>query len=196
MKIGYSKIIENQMILYYQSLSEKNKRLYVWMEVSKLWYWWITYLKKLFKCSKDTISKWKRELESWEKIQKGVSISRKKWWWRKDLLKIYPELIDTFNEIIQNYTAWSAVDPNIQWTNLTNKDIIEKFDEDYDIKISIHHVRGLIIKRWLKKRKFMKWKTFKSVEWRNEQFENIAMLQKEYKEQWNPVMSIDVKKKN
>ena len=64
--------------------------------------------------------------------------------------------------------------------------------------ISISHtvVSKLLKKHGFKKRKAFKNKAIGSSENRNEQFENIAVLKKEYQDAGNPVISIDTKKKN
>ena len=191
MKIEYPNDIEQSMISYYNTLSEKWKRIYAGIEANKLWYGWLSYIKNLFKCSITTVKKW--QIEAKKVITDKIRI---KWWGRKKEINKNPSLLDNFDNVIKVYTAWSPINPNINWTNLTAKEISEKLENNYWTKVSVYIVNQIINIKWLKKRKLNKGKTLKSVDWRNEQFENIAKLQEEFKEVWNPTISVDVKKKN
>ena len=51
----YAKKIEMQMQELYRRLPEKNRRLYAGVEALKLPYSGITYIAKLFGCSRDTV---------------------------------------------------------------------------------------------------------------------------------------------
>lgn len=191
MKKPYTENIEKKMICFFEKLSEKWKRLYSRIEADKLWYWWLSYIRKLFWCSINTIKKWKLELDKVndDSIRNG-------WWWRKKEINKRPEIIEQFDVIIKDYTAWNPMNSKKKRTNLSAKDISYKILEKYWTKTSNHVIRGIIELKWLKKRKLKKWKTLKSVKWRNEQFENIARLKEEFKNSDNPVVSVDVKKKN
>jgi len=86
------------------------------------------------------------------------------------------------------------MDCHVLWTNLTLKQIQEK------LKAQLISVSCPVIKRLLKschfvKRKMRKCKTLKEVENRNEQFEHIAKLKKQFISKKLPVLSIDTKKK-
>ena len=56
-------------------------------------------------------------------------------------------------------------------------------------------VKKLLYKHHFKKRKIQRRRTMKHVANRNEQFEKIAQLKKDYAESLNPIVSIDAKKK-
>jgi hypothetical protein len=51
----YTPSIEKNMKMFYDSLSEKDKRHYVALEATKLGYGGITYLSHLFGCARSTI---------------------------------------------------------------------------------------------------------------------------------------------
>jgi hypothetical protein len=83
---------------------------------------------------------------------------------------------------------------NVLWTNLTLLEIQEK------LKVHCMSVSCNVIKKLLKacgyvKRKMNKCKTLKETENRNEQFEHIAELEREFIKNQLPVLSIDTKKK-
>jgi AAA15 family ATPase/GTPase len=154
----------------------------------------LSYIKNLFQCSITTVGRGVQELVEWNKI--GSDRIRAEWWGRKDHIDTHLDLIEKFDAIIEGHTAGSAVDPDITWTNMSPSEIATKYTEDYEVTISLYHIEKIIQRKWLKKRKLYKGKTFKSVEWRNEQFENISTLQAQYAAKGNPVFSMDVKKKS
>jgi hypothetical protein len=96
--------------------------------------------------------------------------------------------------VLREYTAGDPMKTNVLWTNLTLIRIREK------LKFHCVNVSCPVIKKLLKacryvKRKMVKCKTLKEVENRNEQFEHIAVLKKEFEENQLPILSIDTKKK-
>ncbi len=86
------------------------------------------------------------------------------------------------------------MDEEVKWTNLGLKAISKAFQEK-GYNVSEHVVKQLLKKHKYVKRKMRKTKTVKEAEYRNEQFENIHDLRKEYTERGDPVISLDVKKK-
>jgi hypothetical protein len=62
--------------------------------------------------------------------------------------------------------------------------------------VSVTVVDQLLKKHNYRRRQAFKTEAGKEVPQRNEQFQKIAKLKKEYHEQGNPVMSMDVKKKS
>ena len=86
------------------------------------------------------------------------------------------------------------MDATIKWTNLKRRQISEMFAER-GMDVSMHVVKQLLDKHGFVKRKMQKTKTMKETENRNEQFERIYELRAEYENTVNPIISIDVKKK-
>jgi len=86
------------------------------------------------------------------------------------------------------------MDCNSLWINLTLKQIQEKL-KSCSISVSCPVIKKLLKKCHLGKRKMRKCKTLKEVENRNEQFEYIAKLKKQFINRKLPVLSIDTKKK-
>jgi DNA invertase Pin-like site-specific DNA recombinase len=66
----YDKKIEEKMQLFYDNLSEKDKRHYAAVEAMKFGHGGIKYLANLFKCTRQTITKGLRELEENKEIVK------------------------------------------------------------------------------------------------------------------------------
>lgn len=52
---GYEQDVEVQMVNFYKSLSEKDRRRYAAVEAGKLGHGGVTYIAKLFGCDPDTI---------------------------------------------------------------------------------------------------------------------------------------------
>jgi hypothetical protein len=52
---GYEKRVEVQMVNFYRSLSEKDRRRYAAVEAGKLGHGGVVYIAKLFGCDPDTI---------------------------------------------------------------------------------------------------------------------------------------------
>jgi hypothetical protein len=86
------------------------------------------------------------------------------------------------------------MDEVIKWTNLTQKKISEAFFKR-GMEISEHVVKQLLDKHGYVKRKMQKTVRMRDTKDRNEQFERIQQLKEEYEESKNPIISIDVKKK-
>jgi len=84
----------------------------------------------------------------------------------------------------------------IKWTNLSQEEIAKRLG-DKGFKVSFP-----IAKQLLKKHNFRRRKAFKTlpgqenIENRDEQFKNIERLKEEYEKEGNPVLSMDVKKRN
>ena len=86
------------------------------------------------------------------------------------------------------------MDPTQKWTNLKNREISAFFAER-SMKISYHVVKQLLKKHGYVKRKMQKTRTMKETKNRNEQFIKIQGLRESYKNSCNPMISMDVKKK-
>lgn len=190
----YSPEIEMQMRSFYNSLSEKDRRRYAAIEATKLGYGGAAYIRRLFRCDDRTITRGQHELnldlpnENQRIRQPGAG--------RKSILATTKGLDDAFLEVVKNNTAGSPMDETIKWTNLSRPSIAEKLKEQgFSVSVTV-------VDQLLKKHHFHSRQAFKSeagkknIPQRDEQFKNIERLKKEYHEQENPVLSMDVKKKS
>ncbi|MBL0716973.1 MAG: ISAzo13 family transposase [Desulfosarcina sp.] len=180
------------MITTYNTLSEKDKRLYLAVEAVKLPNGGISYLSKLVNCSRTIIHDGLKELK--EPETNSMSGIRAKGGGRKQAIETIPGINKVFLRVIKDSTAGDPMDANIKWTNLSLKQISQKM-ADLGISVSITVVKKLLKKHGFKKRKALKNKTIGSCENRNEQFENINAIRKEYMQSDNPILSMDSKKK-
>jgi len=67
----YSAEIEKQMQALYSHLPEKSRRLYASIEDLKFAYGGISYIEKLFSCSRDTVSLGIKDLMEKETLDQG-----------------------------------------------------------------------------------------------------------------------------
>lgn len=82
----------------------------------------------------------------------------------------------------------------VKWTYLTQEQIAQELEKK-GFKVSVTVVKQLLKKHHYVKRKAQKKKATGSRPGRNEQFENIARLQQEFREAGQPIISFDSKKK-
>ena len=106
-----------------------------------------------------------------------------------------PNLDDAFLEIMTPHTAGSPMDATVKWSNLSREEISEALTAQ-GFAVSVTVVDQLLAKHDFRRRQAFKNAAGKQVEQRDEQFENIEILVEIAREQGNPVMSMDVKKKS
>lgn len=79
---GYSAVVEGQMVRFYRSLNERDRRRYAAVEAAKLGHGGIEYISGLLGCDSKTIGRGMTELESPEALatdgqrKKGVAENR------------------------------------------------------------------------------------------------------------------------
>jgi hypothetical protein len=97
--------------------------------------------------------------------------------------------------VLQDHTAGDPMRADVQWTNLSRKEIAARVTA-LGTPVSRDVVSQLLRKHKFRKRKALKKKTMGPPNPnRNAQFENIARLKREYLSAGLPVMSMDTKKK-
>lgn len=104
-----------------------------------------------------------------------------------------PKLEENFFEVLRHYTAGDPMREEVQWTNLTQKEIAERLAKT-STPVSTTVVKQLLDDFFVR-RKARKVKTMGHAVCRNEQFENIARLRDEYWDSPHPIISMDSKKK-
>jgi hypothetical protein len=189
----YSETIEAKMVLYYQTLSEKERRRYAAIEAEKIGYGGISYMVRLLGCRPETIKRGMEEMKSPEIIKENRI--RKKGAGRKKCLEIIEGIDQAFLSVIDQHIAGSPMDQSIRWTNLTRQQIANLLDEEQQIKVSVTVIDQLLEKHNFRRRKAVKSKATGSNSHRNEQFEKINFLVESYQKEENPVISMDTKKK-
>ena len=189
----YEQTIENQMVVFFESLSEKDKRRYAAIEVLKLPYGGKSYIRDLLNCRFNTIDKGIKELKD-NHLSDSRRV-RKPGGGRKPCIESIVGIDELFLKILKDFTAGDPMDEKIKWTHLTYAEIIDAMStEGIDISKPI-------VKKLFKRHGYVKRKAFKNIklgttENRNEQFENITSKKQAYEQQGNPVISVDTKKKS
>jgi len=75
--VGYHATIERQMVLFFQSLSEKDRRRYAAVEAAKLGHGGSAYIARLFGCKVDTIERGKEDVEQLPEDQAAGRVRKK-----------------------------------------------------------------------------------------------------------------------
>jgi hypothetical protein len=184
---------EEQMKSYYESLSEKDRRRYAAIEANQRGYGGLGQICKLLGCNYRTIRKGITELKQ-ASLLKSSRI-RRPGGGRKKAIETIAGINEAFLSIIENHTAGSPMNQELKWTNLTRQQIADLL-ATAGISVSVTVVDQLLLNHQFHRRKAVKTKACGSSEHRNEQFEKIAVLKREYGAQGNPVMSMDSKKKS
>ena len=96
--------IEHKIQIYYQSLSEKERRRYAAIEAEKLGYGGISYLVKLLGCHPSTIRRVREELSSPEAM--SPTRIRQKGAGRKKRLETISGLDEAFLRVIDYAYSW------------------------------------------------------------------------------------------
>jgi hypothetical protein len=190
----YSSSLESEMKKLYNSLSEKDKRRYAAIEAQKLGWGGISYIMQLFGCSRNTIVLLIEDLEKMEETTIDNLRIRKKGGGRKSILSTQIGIDEAFLEVLKFQTAGDPMNELIKWTNLTHKEIALGLRSAGFI-VSLPLISKLLKKHGYVKRKAQKKQTIGTNKNRNSQFENIAMLDTQYRKAGNPIISFDTKKK-
>jgi Rhodopirellula transposase DDE domain len=191
--LKYSREIEETMKKFYETLSEKDRRRYAAIEAFKLGHGGQKYICEVLDCDAGTVKRGSEELQNGsdmpeERIRKTGGGGKK-------IIETIENIDKVFLEILKDDTAGSPMDEAIKWTNLGYKAISKAFAER-GYNVSEHVVKQLLKKHKYVKRKMQKTKTVKETAHRNEQFENIKELRENYTQNGNPIISIDVKKRD
>lgn len=190
----YDSEIEETMRRYYNSLSEKDRRLYAGLEALKFGHGGRSYVAGILGCSRRTVSKGAREVSNLSKREIEDRI-RETGGGRKSYQEKWTEIDEKFLAVLRDHTAGDPMDEKVRWTDLTLGKIVAALQEDHHIRVSKWVVRKLLKAHNYRRRKAQKRNTIKKVPNRNAQFENIARLTAEYQAASNPIISLDTKKK-
>ena len=171
-RIRFSLKEEKTIILFYNTLSEKDKRRYAAVESMKLGHGGQSHIASILGCSTRTIRKAIKEFENGEVVaDKRV---RKKGGGRKPYHFQYPDIDQKFVEVLKNHTAGDPMKEEVIWTNLSVFEISKRLEEEHGIKVSKTVIYKLLKKHKYGRRKAQKRKSMKETKNRNEQFENTA----------------------
>ena len=189
----YPSLVEKSMKKVYEELSEKDKRIYAAVEALKLPYGGKRYICSVLKCHMSIITRGLNEIDNGSDIPAGRI--RENGGGRKKKIDTIPSIDAIFFSVIDNFTAGDPMNEGYRWINLGYRKIAKRM-RDNGANVGKGVVKQLLKKHGFGVRKASKLLSIGHSDNRNEQFENIAKLRKEYTEQGNPVISMDTKKKN
>lgn len=190
---AYYPELETQMRKFYESLSERDRRIYAAIEAKKLGYGGITYLCNVLKCDEGTVTRGIQDLDNL--LQKKEERIRRIGGGRKSVLSTHDGLDRAFLEVLRSHTAGSPTDETVKWTNLSRSEIAAKLSL-HGFQFSVTVIDQLLKKHSYRRRQAFKVEAGKkNIPNRDEQFQNIEQLKDKYITEGNPVMSMDVKKK-
>jgi len=90
--------------------------LYAGVEALKLPYGGVSYIARLFGCSRDTILRGIKELKPEETLDKNRE--RKAGGGRKTVLEKHLEIDEVFLLLLKEHTAGDPMDEKLKWTNV------------------------------------------------------------------------------
>ena len=188
----YSPEIEHSMRMFYNSLSEKDRRRYAAIEAAKLGHGGIAYVSTLLGCDPKTIRQGQQDLDQ---LPDGLDDRvRRPGGGRKFCRDIIPQLEENFLRILQDRTAGDPMRQEVRWTDLTFEQIAEHLAEA-GTPVSVPVVKQLLANHSYVTRKAQKSQAMGGHLDHDQQFENIARLKREYLASDDPIVSMDTKKK-
>lgn len=144
---------EHKMQKMYHLLPERNRRLYAGVEALKLPYGGVSYIARLFDCTRNTVIQGIKEFSEEETLPQHRS--RKKGGGRTPQLETQIEIDEAFLLILKKYTADDPMDEKVKWTDLTCVEISKLLlEKGYEASPFI--VKKLLKKHHYKKRKALK----------------------------------------
>jgi hypothetical protein len=138
----YSRAIEEQMAVFYESLSEKDRCRYAAIEACKLGRGGLSYMARVLSCDRHTIAQGVQELADAAELQRARI--RRSGGGRKDSHESIPGLDAAFLQVVEHHTAGSPVNAAVKWTDLTRQEIADYLATEHDITISVAVVKHLL----------------------------------------------------
>tara|TARA_Y100000588_G_C14129044_1_gene870739 strand:- start:36 stop:1235 length:1200 start_codon:yes stop_codon:yes gene_type:complete len=188
----YTEAHEQDMISFYESLSEKDKRRYAAIEAKKLGHGGIDYICCLFGCDYKTVKKGTDDLTSEELLKQ--SRIRASGSGRAKLIDTLDGINEAFLDVLKESTAGDPMNDKVKWTSLDKTEIAKALKKK-GFSVSRNIVKSLLNKHGYVKRKAKKVRSTGEFKERDRQFKKIARLTSQYSREDNPVISVDTKKK-
>lgn len=188
-------LLDNTARTFFARLSEKDKRLFVALEATRLGRHGVQQVSEFYDIHPHTIRQGKQELA--EGFPEPSDRIRKTGGGRKPAETHYPDIDDVFLDVLDKHTAGDPMDGEVRWTQLGDEEIRDHLHAR-GYHVGIPAVKRLLKKHHYHRRQAAKKKTFKSDPNRNPQFETIEVVNTEEQEAGglNPILSIDTKKKS
>lgn len=188
----YPAEVRGHMKAFYDSLSEKDRRRYAAVEAEKLGPGGVEYIASVLGCSEKTVRQGGDDVRQLPEDEAQGRVRKKGG--RKKASCACASLDENLRRIVADHTAGDPLQENVTWTYLSSTEIAQRLQR-MGTPVCPDTVRGLLGEFGFHKRKAQKSKVMGEVPLRNEQFENIARLKRQYLASPNPIISMDTKKK-
>jgi hypothetical protein len=187
----YPPEVEQAMKSFYRSLREQDRRRYAAVEAAKLGRGGIEYIARLLDIAPNTIRQGRREVAAGlpDRPQPRV---RRPGGGRKRRIDQEPELDEDFRDILRDHTAGSPTDEHLIWTDLAVQEIADRMAERGS-DVNIHVVDQLLDRHGYHRRQAQRERPLGEHPDRDDQFETIARLKREFLDGPDPILSIDTK---
>jgi hypothetical protein len=173
----YSPAVEALMRMFYQSLSEKDRRRYAAIEARKLGRGGLSYIARILSCDRHTIAQGMPELTAPEALQQ--TRIRRAGGGRKPSHELIPALDTAFLQVLEEHTAGSPMNAAVQWTNLTHQEIADRLAAAHGIEVSVTVSKRLWRQHDFVRRKAQKRQRTGACAQRDAQFATIARLKED-----------------
>lgn len=189
----YSPAIEAQMRMFYQSLSEKDRRRYAAIEAHKLGRGGLNDIARILSCDRHTMAHGMQELTAPEALKQPRI--RRAGGGRTPRHELIPELDTAFLQGLKEHTAGAPMNAAVKWTTLTHQEIADRLAADHGIEVSVTVVKRLLRQHDFVRRKAQKRTRTGECAHRDAQFVQIARLKEDDRACGKPVVRMDTKKK-
>ena len=119
--ISYSDAHEQDMIHFYDSLNEKDRRRYAAVEAKKLGHGGTDYICCLFGCDGKTVRRGISDLHDEQTL--NIDGIRKPGGGRKKIIESMEYIDQAFLDVLQDHTAGDPMDERVKWTGLSRTEI-------------------------------------------------------------------------
>lgn len=191
----YRPEIEQAMKKYYATLSEREQRYYAGLEAMKLGSGGQSYIARILGCSEKKVHRGMKEMAELPNEPKYDPAIRRPGGGRKGYEEHHKDIDAQFLDVLKNHTAGNPMEEKVIWTDLTPVEIAKLLEQEYQVKVSKSVVSKLLKKHNYRRRKAQKKQTIKTVPHRDAQFVHIEALVAEFMASYNPIISLDTKKK-
>lgn len=151
----YDADTESAMKIFYDSLTEKDKRRYAGVEALKLGHGGQKYIAKVLGCSRGTVKKGACEVSNLPAQEVDRRI-RQAGAGRKKYSEKWPQIDVQFLTVLQEHTAGDPMDERVVWTDLKHQEIQQLLGETYEVWVSKPIIKKLLKKHGYRRRQAQK----------------------------------------
>lgn len=152
----YNDQTEQGIRTFYQTLNERDKRLYAATEAMKLEHGGKSYISKLLGCSRTTIYAAQREISLIAQERSTPNRIRRPGGGRKRYDQRISNIDAAFIDVVVDHTGGDPMEVGSLWTHLSQREIQRRLLVDHGISVSQTVIRKLLKKHRLGRRKAQK----------------------------------------